>query len=60
MTEYRVPLIDIETGEGWDEVVEATTASEAIEVALDQADHDDPHVSTTYLRKHDLLPEDRS
>lgn len=60
MTEYRVPLIDPQTGDDWDEVVEADSPMDALQAAMEQTDgvNNGYHVSSTFVRKHELAPED--
>lgn len=53
--EYTVPLIDSETGDGWDETVKASDPREAIQQATEQADGE-PYVASTFVRKHGLAP----
>lgn len=49
--EYTVPLIDSETGEEWDETVEAETPQKAIQEAVSDY-YWNVHVSSTFVREH--------
>ena len=44
---WRVPVIDPETGDGWDEEVEAASAQEAM-----QQVSDDVHIASTFVEEH--------
>lgn len=57
MTEYRVPVIDPETGDDWDVEVEADSPGAAVAKAATAVDTD-VHVSKTFARKHGLLSKD--
>lgn len=49
--QYTVPLIDPETGDGWDEEVEAETPQKAIQKATSEHD-EDVHVASKFIREH--------
>jgi hypothetical protein len=46
---YQVPLINADSGDGWDVEVEAESPQEAIQKATEQADGQ-PHVAGSFIR----------
>lgn len=51
MTEYTVPVIDPESGDGWDVEVEAESPREAIQKAGESEDKM-VHIAKPFLDKH--------
>lgn len=50
-TEYTVPLIDQDTGDGWDVDVEADSPTDAVQAALEEA-NGEVFVAKTFLDQH--------
>lgn len=57
LEDFRVPVIDPETGEGHDEWVQAINAEQAMRMVSYRVG-EDHHISSTFLRKHGLGPEE--
>jgi len=51
MTEYTVPVIDPETGDGWDVEVEAESPQEAMQKAGESEDKF-VHIASTFVDDH--------